>query len=194
MQLDPHNQLIMKFTWVCIMILSPSNNISQGIGTISPFCYMARWRCMIFSEKIKLCSKLPEPSYHEFAQHHKMMHIRIIQSESNGNIQEGKKLDVLRSVGTPGLGYPLLLCLGKSLVVILDYVQNSRTPAVRSPVHPTTAPDPFPGWERSGSTTWSRRSARTAGGSRPPVEVLTPTESRTPHGVPDPLYSNRTPH
>ena len=24
-------------------------------------------------------------------------------------------------VGTPGLGYPLLLCLGKSLVVILDY-------------------------------------------------------------------------
>ena len=96
MQLDPHNQLIMKFTWVCIMILSPSNNISQGIRTISPFCYMARWRCMIFSEKIKLCSKLPEPSYHEFAQHHKMMHIRIIQSESNGNIQEGKKLDVLR--------------------------------------------------------------------------------------------------
>ena len=80
---------------------------------------------MIFSEKIKLCSKLPEPSYHEFAQHHKMMHIRIIQSESNGNIQEGKKLDVLRSVGTPGLGYPLLLCLGKSLVVILDYVQTA---------------------------------------------------------------------
>ena len=26
-------------------------------------------------------------------------------------------------VGTPGLGYLLLLCLGKSLVVILDYVQ-----------------------------------------------------------------------
>jgi len=24
-------------------------------------------------------------------------------------------------VGTSGLGYPLLLCLGKSLVVILDY-------------------------------------------------------------------------
>ena len=27
-------------------------------------------------------------------------------------------------VGTPGLGYPLLLCLGKGLVVILDYVQT----------------------------------------------------------------------
>jgi len=29
------------------------------------------------------------------------------------------------NVGTPGLGYPLLLCLGKSLVVILDYVQTA---------------------------------------------------------------------
>ena len=28
-------------------------------------------------------------------------------------------------VGTPGLGYPLLLCLGKGLVVILDYVQTT---------------------------------------------------------------------
>ena len=29
------------------------------------------------------------------------------------------------AVGTPGLGYPLLLCLGKSLVVILNYVQTA---------------------------------------------------------------------
>src|SRR6185437_5982210 len=29
------------------------------------------------------------------------------------------------TVGTPGLGYPLLLCLGKSLVVIFDYVQTA---------------------------------------------------------------------
>ena len=29
------------------------------------------------------------------------------------------------TVGTPGLGYPLLLRLGKSLVVILDYVQTA---------------------------------------------------------------------
>ena len=28
-------------------------------------------------------------------------------------------------VGTPGLGYPLLLCLGKGLIVILDYVQTA---------------------------------------------------------------------
>ena len=32
----------------------------------------------------------------------------------------------INSVGTPRLGYPLLLCLGKGLVVILDYVQTAR--------------------------------------------------------------------
>ena len=32
---------------------------------------------------------------------------------------------VVRFVGTPGLGYPLLLCRGKGLVVILDYVQTA---------------------------------------------------------------------
>ena len=31
-------------------------------------------------------------------------------------------------VGTPGLGYPLLLCLGKSLVVILNYVLTAEQP------------------------------------------------------------------
>ena len=41
------------------------------------------------------------------------------------------------TVGTPGLGYPLLLCLGKGLIVILDYVQAagplwSGAPAVRA--------------------------------------------------------------
>ena len=28
-------------------------------------------------------------------------------------------------VGTSGLGYPLLLCLGKGLVVILDYIRTA---------------------------------------------------------------------
>ena len=32
------------------------------------------------------------------------------------------------TVGTPGLGYPLLLCLGKSLVVILNYVLTAEQP------------------------------------------------------------------
>ena len=31
----------------------------------------------------------------------------------------------MNCVGTPGLGYPLLLCLGKSLVVILNYIQTA---------------------------------------------------------------------
>ena len=35
----------------------------------------------------------------------------------------GEKLWVV--VGTPGLGYPLLLCLGKGLEVILYYVQTA---------------------------------------------------------------------
>ena len=29
------------------------------------------------------------------------------------------------TIGTPGLGYPLLLCLGKSFVVILDYIRTT---------------------------------------------------------------------
>ena len=37
----------------------------------------------------------------------------------SSRVEEGKGC-----VGTPGLGYPLLLCLGKSLVVILNYVQQ----------------------------------------------------------------------
>ena len=32
------------------------------------------------------------------------------------------------TVGTPGLGYPLLLCLGKSLVVILNYALTAKQP------------------------------------------------------------------
>ena len=31
-------------------------------------------------------------------------------------------------VGTPGLGHPLLLCLGKSLVVILNYALKAEQP------------------------------------------------------------------
>ena len=100
-------------------------------------------------------------------------------------------------VGTPGLGYPLLLCLGKSLVAILDYVQTAGPLRSGALFTRQRSPDPSPGWERSGSTTCSgrsMRSARTAGGSGPLVEDRTPAEPRTPRGVPDPWYSNRTPH
>ena len=37
------------------------------------------------------------------------------------------------TVGTPGLGYPLLLCLGKSLVVILNYALAAERPDPCSP-------------------------------------------------------------
>ena len=39
-----------------------------------------------------------------------------------------KWLAIMDTVGTPGLGYPLLLCLGKSLVVILNYALTAEQP------------------------------------------------------------------
>ena len=46
-------------------------------------------------------------------------------------------------VGTPGLGYPLLLCLGKSLVVILNYIQQPN-PCGPEPCSPDSGPGPVP--------------------------------------------------
>ena len=59
-------------------------------------------------------------------------------------------------VGTPGLGYPLLLCLGKSLVVILNYALTAEQPdpCGPEPCSPgRTAPDPLPAWGGSGDAT-----------------------------------------
>jgi len=53
-------------------------------------------------------------------------------------------------VGTPGLGYPLLLCLGKGLIVILNYALAAERPdpVVRSPTLPANGPaSRFPLWE-----------------------------------------------
>ena len=47
-------------------------------------------------------------------------------------------------VGIPGLGYPLLLRLDKSLVVILDYVQQPE-PCGPEPRSPNSGPGPSPG-------------------------------------------------
>ena len=44
-------------------------------------------------------------------------------------------------VGTLGLGYPLLLCLGKGLVVILDYIQTAGPLWSGVLFLSTTAPD-----------------------------------------------------
>ena len=98
------------------------------------------------------------------------------------------------TVGTPGLGYPLLLCLGKDLVVILNYIQTA-------------------GPRRSGVLFSQQRPDRSTVGKGPetprvPEEAGTrvraaeapdlprrPDPRRVPdrHGVPDPLYNNRTP-
>ena len=53
---------------------------------------------------------------------------------------------VFVSVGTPGPGYPLLLCLGKSLVVILNYALTAEQPdpCGPEPYYPGNGPGPAP--------------------------------------------------
>ena len=103
----------------------------------------------------------------------------------------------MKRVGTPGLGYPLLLYLdGKSLVVILNYVQQpdpcgpeALFTRQRSRTRPLVGKGP--GAPRVPEEAGAQ--PEQPGGSGPPVEVRIPAESRTPYGVSDPLYSNRTP-
>ena len=99
-------------------------------------------------------------------------------------------------VGTPGLGYPLLLCLGKGLVVILNYIQTSGP--LRSGVllsQQRSGPVPRLGKVRRHHVSRRRQEfVREQPGLRTSQGDRTHAGSRTPHGVPDPLYSNRTPH
>ena len=96
-------------------------------------------------------------------------------------------MKVRKSVGTPGLGYSLLLCLGKSLVVILNYVQQPD-PCGPEPCSPNGGPGPVlwlvPGAPRVPGK--DRRTAQAAGSSGPPMEVRTP-------GNPGPPMGSRTP-
>ena len=48
-------------------------------------------------------------------------------------------------VGTPGLGYPLLLCLSKSLIVILNYALTAEQPDPYGP-----GPEPYSPGKRPG--------------------------------------------
>ena len=65
----------------------------------------------------------------------------------------------LYDVGTPGLGYPLLLCLGKSLVVILNYalIAEQPDPCGPEPYSPGKRPGPAP---RLGKVRWHHVSRR----------------------------------
>ena len=107
------------------------------------------------------------------------------------------KMDLcgMEFVSTPGLGYPLLLRLGKGLVVIFNYIQ--ATGPLRSEVlfsRQQSGPVPRLGKVRSRHVSRERQALkrkqlglRTSGGVRPPAE------SRSPHEVLDHLYSDRTP-
>jgi len=99
------------------------------------------------------------------------------------------------TVGTPGLGYPLLLCLGKDLVVILNYIRTAG-PLRSGILFPQQRPGPILSWDGSGDTTCpgkGRNPCASSRGSGPPRGDRTPAGSRTPHGVPNHLCSDRTP-
>ena len=87
------------------------------------------------------------------------------------------------SVGTSGLGYPLLLCQDSQLSVTTPKELSNRTPGVRLHLTGPTVSDPHPARGRVRCHHVSRRrehSAKTAGGPGPP------TGSRTPIYYPDP--------
>ena len=83
------------------------------------------------------------------------------------------------TVGTPGLGYPLLLCLDKSLVVILNYALMAEQPD-------SCGPEPYSPGKRTRA-----RFPLEEGPVTPhvPEEVALSQNSwgpRTSQGVPDP--------
>ena len=70
----------------------------------------------------------------------------------------------------PLSGSYLLLCLDKSLVVILNYALTAEQPdpVVQSPTLPANGPDPLPAWGRSGGATCP------GGGSPQPKQLGAP--------------------
>ena len=101
------------------------------------------------------------------------------------------------TVGTPGLGYPLLLCLGKrSFVVILNYVQQPDPcgPEVlftrqRSRTRPLVGKGPgAPGVPEEAGAQPEQPEALDL-----PWRSGSPRNPGPPFGVSDPLYSDRTP-
>ena len=95
-----------------------------------------------------------------------------------------------------GLGYPLLLCLGKSLVVILDYIRTVG-PLRTGALLPDNGPGPVPRlgkvrehhvFREKQALRPNNRGFRTSRGSPDPRGVP------DPHRGPGPLNRNRTPH
>jgi len=107
------------------------------------------------------------------------------------------------TVGTPGLGYPLLLCLGKSLVVILNYVQTAgplRSGALFTRQRSQTRPRLGKVWEhhvfrkKQALSSNSRRLRTSRGGPDPRGIPDPPLGSRTPGIVTGPLAKGRNRH
>ena len=100
------------------------------------------------------------------------------------------------TVGTPGLGYPLLLCLGKSLVVILNYIQAAgplRSGVLFSQQRSEPVPTVGKGPETPRVPEETGTRAQAAGAPDLPRRP-DPRGVPDPSWFPDPLYSNRTPH
>ena len=85
-------------------------------------------------------------------------------------------------VSTPGLGYPLLLCLGKSLVVILNYAliaeqpdpySPSKRPRTRSPLKEGPVTPHVPEEVALNQNSWGPRTSQGV---------------PDPRRVPDPIY------
>ena len=86
-------------------------------------------------------------------------------------------------VGTPGQGYSLLLCLGKSLVVILKLRLDGRAAGPLwsgALLSRQTAPDPLPTWKRSGDATCPGEGSAQLGGPDLPLGPGPPNTIRTP--------------
>ena len=92
------------------------------------------------------------------------------------------------SVGTPGLGYPLLLCLGKGFVIILGYDQVAGPLWSGVLILLTTAPDLSHDWERSGNAACPGRGGRSSQIAGAPDLSWSPD----PRGSPGPLMGSRT--
>ena len=94
------------------------------------------------------------------------------------------------SIVCVGLGYPLLLCLGKGLVVIFNYIQAAGplwSEVLFSQQRSGPAPTVWKGPETPRVLEEAGIRAQAAGA---PDLLRRPD----PRRVPDPLYSNRTPH
>ena len=85
-------------------------------------------------------------------------------------------------VGTLGLGYPLLLCLDKGLVVILDYIQTAGPLWSGVLFLSTTAPDLSHNWKGPGTLCVPGK----AGAQPKQPGLRTSRGARTPAKIPDP--------